>query len=111
MRGKSLLCRKRDWYDQRRYEVADRWMLELIDRLRARGGKPAAGDLFRVLDLTSEQIAGLNALPSAPYVSDDDRLTGIRELLAVLKASPADADAPLPAGSLAVQEALPPALT
>jgi beta-lactamase regulating signal transducer with metallopeptidase domain len=100
MRGKTLLLRKRDWYQQRLYEVPDRWMLSMAERLKADSRIPACADVLRALDLTAEQIAGMNSLPSDPYVYDQDELTGLRELLAIVQASPNDKSAPLPAGAL-----------
>jgi hypothetical protein len=39
----------------------------------------------------------MNSLPSDPYIYDQDELTGLRELLAIVQASPNDKSTPLPA--------------
>ena len=54
VRGKSLLLRRRDWYRQRLYEVPDRWMAAMVERLKAQKGVPTYGDVLRVLELTPE---------------------------------------------------------
>lgn len=66
MRGKTLLLRKRDWFEQRQYEVPDRWMLDMVKRLQTQKGVPSYGDATRLLDLTTEQIAGLMSFNDTP---------------------------------------------
>lgn len=90
MRGKTLLLRKRDWFVQRQYEVPDRWTLDMVKRLQEHKGVPAYGDAMRLLDLTTEQIAGLmsfNDAPNGEWYGDlgvmKKRVLGSCELLAI----------------------------
>jgi hypothetical protein len=99
MRGKTLLLRKRDWYRQRLYEVPDRWMLALIERLKIQSGIPTYADVARLLELTTDQIVGLNSLQGGSYVEDAEMLAGLPELLAIVTASPKGLTAPLTTGS------------
>jgi hypothetical protein len=62
VRGASLLLRTRTWYDQRQYEVSDRWIREANRRIQAHGGIPTYGDMYRLLELTPKQIQGLPRL-------------------------------------------------
>jgi hypothetical protein len=82
VRGTTLLFRRRDWYDQKRYEVPDGWLVETARRITARQGVPTQEDAFRLLDLTPQQMEGLYRIASGHDV------TGVRELLALVKASP-----------------------
>jgi hypothetical protein len=99
LRGKTLLLRKRDWFQQQLYEVPDRWMVSTAEHLKTEGGIPTVADALRVLELTSDQIAGLDSLPDGPWVEEPDALTGLRELLAIVQASPRDKTGPLPVGA------------
>src|SRR5712692_10598733 len=90
VRGKTLLVRKRDWFDQQRYEVPDRWLLDVIHR--ARQTPLTCADVTRVLDLTDEQILGLGILFSnMGYVWQFNRaeqIGGLREYLAFVNTAP-----------------------
>jgi hypothetical protein len=99
MRGKTLLLRKRDWYQQRLYEVSDRWMLALIERLKIQSGIPSYADVARVLELTTDQIVDLNSLQGGSYVDEPELLAGLPELLAIVNASPKGLTTPLTTGS------------
>jgi hypothetical protein len=93
-RGKSLLLRNRAWYRQRLYEVPDRWMVAMIERLKAQQGVPTHGDVLRVLELTPEQTMGLNGLAEPPGMFGFQGQT--RELLTVIRAGPKNLSAPIP---------------
>jgi RNA polymerase sigma factor (sigma-70 family) len=97
-RGKTLLFRKRDWYNQRLYEVPDRWVLALCQRLRAQNGIPTYADVLSLLDLSTNQIVGLNQ--SAGNSSDRRLLAGLRELLAAAAVIPDDKNRPIWSGVL-----------
>jgi len=58
----ALLFRKRDWFEQQRYEVPDRWLIESVNRMKAQKHVPRVGDLFRARELTARQILGLNGI-------------------------------------------------
>jgi hypothetical protein len=92
--GETLLLRKRDWFFQRLYEVPDRWLLATAGQLRKRNGHPTWGDLFRVLELTPEQLAGLNGM------GDDHGAVfpgqGLHEIVAMARAAPYPPASPLP---------------
>lgn len=60
--GGVLLFRKRDWFEQQRYEVPDRWLVETVSRMKAQKHVPKVGDLFRARELTARQILGLNGI-------------------------------------------------
>ena len=88
-RGKTLLFRKRDWFNQRRYEIPDNWLRETIKRLQAQKGIPTYGDVARLLDLTTAQIGGLNNMLNGDGSTshDEDNLAGLRELLLLAQIS------------------------
>jgi hypothetical protein len=94
IRGKTLLLRKRDWYEQQRYEVPDRWMREMAGRLKAQGGLPTYADVLRVLELTPEQTIGLEGLGEP--ANHFGFVGQLRELLAIVQAAPKNPSAPLP---------------
>ncbi len=100
-RGSTLLLRKRDWYTQRRYEVADRWVRALQQRLKQQGA-PTCGDLCQLLDLTPRQITGLNAALGSTEGEDAlidlDCDEGLSEMLRLIQAS-CPAASPLPLGT------------
>lgn len=88
--GKTLLLRKRDWYAQRRYEVSDRWMRDMMTRLRRQKNIPTYGDLCRLLELTPLQISGMNAAlggGSGAGIADLDTQEGLHELLTLIQAN------------------------
>jgi RNA polymerase sigma factor (sigma-70 family) len=87
-RGKSLLFRKRDWYNQRLYEVPDRWVLAMCKNLHSQAGVPTVADLLALLDLSTNQIAGLSE--SLGISSDRRQLIGLRALLTAVTAMPVD---------------------
>ncbi len=60
--GGVLLFRKRDWFEQQRYEVPDRWLVETVSRMKAQKHVPKVGDLLRARELTARQILGLNGM-------------------------------------------------
>ena len=60
--GGALLFRKRDWFEQQRYEVPDRWLVETVSRMKAQKHIPKVGDLLRARELTARQILGLNGI-------------------------------------------------
>jgi beta-lactamase regulating signal transducer with metallopeptidase domain len=91
-RGKTLLLRKRDWYDQRLYEVPDRWVLELTQRLKSHNGKPTRADMLRLQELSTDQIIGL--VESAGGSADKRLLIGLHEAMEAMAAAPGDKDAP-----------------
>ena len=62
--GGTLLFRKRDWFEQQRYEVPDRWLVETVRRMKAQKHVPKVGDLLRARELTARQILGLNGIDS-----------------------------------------------
>jgi hypothetical protein len=101
-RGSTLLMRKRDWYAQRRYEVADRWVRGLQQRLQKQKSLPTFGDLCQLLDLTPRQISGLNAALSntegEDALIDLDREEGIGEMLRLIQVA-CPASSPLPMGT------------
>ena len=59
--GKTLLLRTRTWYVTRRYEISDRWLLDVSKHLQAQRGIPTYADVLRLLDLTPEQMVGLQS--------------------------------------------------
>jgi beta-lactamase regulating signal transducer with metallopeptidase domain len=102
VQGKTLLLRKRDWFHQRRYETPDRWLLEMVRR--AQRGPLTCADVLRVLDLTDDQILGLQLLQSGPGEGHPgeyepfnraEKVAGLRELLAIMNATPRKHDQPL----------------
>lgn len=58
----ALLFRKRDWFEQQRYEVPDSWLVETVSRMKAQKHVPRVADLLRAKDLTARQILGLNGI-------------------------------------------------
>ncbi len=83
----TLLFRKRDWYLQRQYEVPDRWVLALAERLKAQKGVPTHGDMYRLLGLTTRQVAGMNNLGAMTGHWDEYGMEGWRELLELFRSS------------------------
>lgn len=59
--GTSLLFRSRAWYDIRRYEISTRWLSDVSKHLQAQHGVPMYADVLRLLELTPEQIIGLQS--------------------------------------------------
>ncbi len=97
-RGKTLLFRKRDWYNQRQYEVPDRWVLSLSRNLQASKGMPTVADVLTLLDLSTNQIAGLSE--SLGMGSDRRQLIGLREILTAVAAVPSDKNTSIHSGPL-----------
>ena len=60
--GGTLLFRKRDWFEQQRYEVPDRWLVEAVARMKAQKHVPKVADFLRARELTARQILGLNGM-------------------------------------------------
>ena len=82
----TLLFRKRDWYEQRQYEVPDRWLSETAQRIKAQNNVPTLADFLRVRDLTARQILGMNSLHIGPnYSYSEVETAGTRELLGFLE--------------------------
>jgi beta-lactamase regulating signal transducer with metallopeptidase domain len=104
-RGKTLLFRKRDWYNQQLYEVPDRWILERVRRLKERKNRLTYADIISLEELTTNQIAGLNESLGKP--SDRLQVMGLRELLAVIAAIPLDKETALPSGKVIGRDVTP----
>jgi hypothetical protein len=104
VQDKTLLFRKRDWYQQQRYEVPDRWIRSVAKRLAAQKGVPSFGDLASLGELSRTQIAGLTNLLAGGgrTPTDADTLAGLPELLQIVAAA-ADPEAPIYVGSLSPQ--------
>ena len=96
--GKSLLFRKRDWYNQRLYEVPDRWVLAISKNLHLQAGVPSFADVLALLDLSTNQIAGLSG--SVGINSDRRQLIGLRALLAAVTAMAVDKSMPIHTGTI-----------
>jgi hypothetical protein len=93
VRGQTVLVRKRDWFIQRRYEVPDRWLLDVVER--ARQAPLTCADVIRVRDLTDDQIIGLGLFrggPAEEYLEGQfnraEQIGGLREYLAIVSAAP-----------------------
>ena len=90
-RGRSVLFRKRDWFQRDRYEIPDPWLDTTTALLRAHGETPRLGDLLRVADLSTQQqlaVSSLGVERSVAYDTfedDQERTAGLPELLALLK--------------------------
>jgi hypothetical protein len=97
-RAETLLLRKRDWFVQQEYEVPDRWLLSVAARLQAQRGLPTYGDVFRVLELSDEQITGLNSFTGSSNIATRNVTTvwGTREALALFEASGMAKSVPIP---------------
>jgi beta-lactamase regulating signal transducer with metallopeptidase domain len=95
-RGKTLVLKKRDWHNQRLYEVPDRWVTGLVERMKAQGGLPTYADLFGLLELSTSQMVGL--ADSAGGNADRRLLAGLREMLTAAAASPGDKKRPVYTG-------------
>jgi hypothetical protein len=102
--GKTLMMRKRDWYTQRRYEVPDRWLRAMQQRLQKQQSLPTYGDLYQLLDLTPKQISGLNAVLGNVSPEGEDALIdldseeGLHAMLRLIQTTCA-APLPLPMGT------------
>ena len=80
-----LLFRKRDWFEQQRYEVPDRWLVETVSRMKAQKHVPKVADLLRARELTARQILGLNGIETAEGFSYSEFETvGVPELASFL---------------------------
>lgn len=97
-RSRTLLFRKRDWYTQQLYEVPDRWVVTLVQHLKAQNGVPTYADVYSLLDLSTNQIVGL--MQSAGGFTDRRILAGLRETLACAAAATRDPDQPLWTGPI-----------
>jgi beta-lactamase regulating signal transducer with metallopeptidase domain len=95
-RGKTLVLKKRDWYNQRLYEVPDRWVTGLVERMKTQGGLPTYADLFGLLELSTSQLVGL--ADGAGGSADRRLLAGLREMLAAAAAAPGDKKRPVYTG-------------
>lgn len=105
-RAGTLFFRKRDWFEQRLYEVPDRWLARTAAGLVSRGGRPFRSDTLRAAELTSAQLSGLQSLFEGEFTQDEDAVAGLAELLALLKAAPL-ADGALPEFSVGRQPGRP----
>jgi hypothetical protein len=94
-RRKTLLLRNRNWFAQRRYEVPDRWILTMAARLKAQSGIPTYADVLSLLELTPDQVAGLNSAADPRRSINPYDMNRVHELLAIVRASPRDIHAPL----------------
>jgi hypothetical protein len=93
VQGKTLLLRRRNWYTQRLYEVPDRWVLQLQKHLATQKGNPTYGDVFKLMELTQAQMAGLRVadVPNGSIGilgegTNETSVIGLPELLAIYKA-------------------------
>jgi len=82
-RGKTLLFRKRDWYNQRQFEVPDWWVVKLASSIKAHEGIPTYGDVFSLLDLSMNQLIG--AVESAGGLANKNLMRGAPEYLAAAR--------------------------
>jgi hypothetical protein len=83
--GGGLYFRKRDWYEQQRYEVPDRWLVNVVTRLKAHKNVPTISDALLAKELTSQQVLGLNGLNAGKgYSYSEMETAGTPELLAFL---------------------------
>jgi hypothetical protein len=104
--GKTLLLRTRTWYETRRYEIPDRWWLDVSKRLQAQRGIPTYNDVLRLLELTPEQLYGLQSAlhysasgAGREYTAAQQKeLLAARNLLELLRdnASPLGNSGPVP---------------
>ena len=103
--GKTLLLRAAVWYDARHYEIPDRWLLDVSKRLQAQKGVPTYADVLRLLELTPEQMAGLqsghynrDATENSQAYAQQKELAAAHTLLELLgdNASPQGNRAPVP---------------
>ncbi len=58
----TLFFRKRDWFEQQKYEVPDRWLTTTVNRMKEQKHIPKVADLLRARELTAQQILGLNGM-------------------------------------------------
>ncbi|MCW3051789.1 MAG: hypothetical protein JWN14_959 [Chthonomonadales bacterium] len=94
--GGALLFRKRDWFEQQRYEVPDRWLVETVKRMKAQKHIPKVSDFLRARELTARQILGLNGMNTGDGFSYSEFETvGASELAAFLNRELAYHPAPL----------------
>ncbi|MCW3100853.1 MAG: blaR0 [Chthonomonadaceae bacterium] len=103
-RGKSLLLRKRDWYNQRLYEVPDRWVEAVGRRVNAHRDALTYADVLSLTDLSMDQIVGLNE--SLGLRANRDVLSGLPAMLASLAACSIDKNTPLYKGVVSGTTAL-----
>lgn len=83
--GGALLFRKRDWFEQQRYEVSDRWLVETVKRMKVQKHIPKVSDFLRARELTARQILGLNGMNTGDGFSYSEFETvGTSELAAFL---------------------------
>ena len=107
--GKTLLLRTRTWYETRRCEIPDRWLLGVSKHLQAQGGVPTYADVLRLLELTPMQVIGLQSALYSPGGTGEARYSSahVKEvcatynLLELLKdnASPQGNRVPVPTWS------------
>jgi len=81
--GKTLLFRKRDWYNQKQFEVPDWWVVKLASSIKAHEGIPTYGDVFSLLDLSMNQLIG--AVESAGGFANKNLMRGAPEYLAAAR--------------------------
>ncbi|HLK59467.1 MAG TPA: M56 family metallopeptidase [Chthonomonadaceae bacterium] len=103
-RGKALLWRKRDWYNQRLYEVPDRWVEAVGKSIKAHQDALTYADVLSLSDLSLDQLIGLNE--SLGIHTDRNVLSGVSEMLASLAACPLDKNAPLYKGIIVADTCL-----
>ena len=104
--GTTLLLRTRAWYETRRYEIPDRWLLDVSKHLQGQRGIPTYADVLRLLELTPEQMYGLQSgfyyeggsESSFSSPAFEKELWATRSLLELLRdnASPRGNDVPVP---------------
>jgi hypothetical protein len=95
-RGSTLLLRKRDWYDQRTYEVSDAWLAQVAERLAAQNGAVTTADLPLIAELTPAQAAGLNALAQSGGVYDSGDGEAFQQLRSLAAGALRRRNRPLP---------------
>ncbi len=92
--GGAVLFRKRDWFEQQRYEVPDRWLAETARRMKVQKHVPKVGDLLRARELTARQILGLNGMNTEGFSYSEFETVGGLELADFLSRELANHPAP-----------------
>ncbi|HLK60639.1 MAG TPA: zf-HC2 domain-containing protein, partial [Chthonomonadaceae bacterium] len=99
--GKTLLFRKRNWYDQRRYEVPDRWVEETIRSVEGHDDHPTYADVFRLRDLSFPQMMGLCGDIDGVEQYDAVEYAGAAQILGLTQSAITNPQAALPDAGVA----------